>query len=729
MAATVTNLTQISSADDETWTLAAVAGADQAFPLDSTSNLVGIDGTTNCQQLANGSTPLVNGDWYSAWSGNFAASASYDISATDSQIVLHFKNNSPTYTQISGIRVALFSGGGTTNYGYWDFTASATILNGLFWPLVCQGTPDGTGGTFDNTDVTGIAFLAQAGGTGGFAHQISIDQAIHHSGPVVFEDTGAAATVTMEDYYDLLKPTSGTTYHSMLVARAGSTFEFGFPIDIQADDYDDSSAAVGVAFKATDGVGFPAMPADFYSLNITGQASGSIVFENAQFATLSSEFNCTVDGSAASTSISLTSALLAAVDGFTCTGSGVTISGSTVSAPDTCTLSGYAGSLTINDAVATIEMSADLTAGATLTTNSDLLIDFAGTDLSDLNLDFTANNTVTVSPTAGSQTYNVAGMTSTGSVEFDNDTANNTTVQVATELTYTVASPTTGGGTVTVSSPPVTITVSNTNLVDGTKYLLRNETQDDELEIGTVTGGGGYTSGTLTRGTDYDNGDTLTLYGTYQNTTNAKENYSESAVGGATNIEFVGTQDDWDAYTDIGIDGATVDQANGGECTIDGTSIQIDVNDADNSTTKKRIMAWIVYAQTTDYGIRNWFGALNLIDASNGLWDQTVADIDVSNEKVGTTLEIKDPASLRKLDGSSMISGSTYNIEWEVSGLVNQVSTGSGLSPAQDASLSAIESKTSGLTYTVANQVDSNIQYVNDVQVTGTGAAGDEWGP
>ena len=34
-----------------------------------------------------------------------------------------------------------------------------------------------------------------------------------------------------------------------------------------------------------------------------------------------------------------------------------------------------------------------------------------------------------------------------------------------------------------------------------------------------------------------------------------------------------------------------------------------------------------------------------------------------------------------------------------------------------------------GLVFTVAGQVDANIQYVNDVAVTGTGAAGNEWGP
>jgi hypothetical protein len=41
----------------------------------------------------------------------------------------------------------------------------------------------------------------------------------------------------------------------------------------------------------------------------------------------------------------------------------------------------------------------------------------------------------------------------------------------------------------------------------------------------------------------------------------------------------------------------------------------------------------------------------------------------------------------------------------------------------------AIETKTDSLTFTVAGVVDANIQRVNDVAVTGTGANGDEWGP
>jgi hypothetical protein len=43
--------------------------------------------------------------------------------------------------------------------------------------------------------------------------------------------------------------------------------------------------------------------------------------------------------------------------------------------------------------------------------------------------------------------------------------------------------------------------------------------------------------------------------------------------------------------------------------------------------------------------------------------------------------------------------------------------------------VNAIKTQTDKLTFTVANQIDANIQYVNDVQVNGTGAAGNEWGP
>ncbi len=44
-------------------------------------------------------------------------------------------------------------------------------------------------------------------------------------------------------------------------------------------------------------------------------------------------------------------------------------------------------------------------------------------------------------------------------------------------------------------------------------------------------------------------------------------------------------------------------------------------------------------------------------------------------------------------------------------------------------SITAIKAKTDSLGFTVAGQVDSNIQYVNDTLVNGNGSAGTPWGP
>lgn len=56
------------------------------------------------------------------------------------------------------------------------------------------------------------------------------------------------------------------------------------------------------------------------------------------------------------------------------------------------------------------------------------------------------------------------------------------------------------------------------------------------------------------------------------------------------------------------------------------------------------------------------------------------------------------------------------------------LATSSALSTV-DGNVSAIKAKTDSLAFTVAGQVDANIQYVNDVQVKGTGTTADPWNP
>lgn len=46
-----------------------------------------------------------------------------------------------------------------------------------------------------------------------------------------------------------------------------------------------------------------------------------------------------------------------------------------------------------------------------------------------------------------------------------------------------------------------------------------------------------------------------------------------------------------------------------------------------------------------------------------------------------------------------------------------------------DTEVAAIKAKTDSLNFTVAGQVDANIQYVNDTAVNGAGTSGNPWGP
>jgi hypothetical protein len=73
------------------------------------------------------------------------------------------------------------------------------------------------------------------------------------------------------------------------------------------------------------------------------------------------------------------------------------------------------------------------------------------------------------------------------------------------------------------------------------------------------------------------------------------------------------------------------------------------------------------------------------------------------------------------IDGDALAASAITEIQ---SGLA----TSSSLTTT-DGKVDAIKAKTDSLTYSVANQVDANIQYVNNILVNGNGQLGTEWGP
>ena len=112
---------------------------------------------------------------------------------------------------------------------------------------------------------------------------------------------------------------------------------------------------------------------------------------------------------------------------------------------------------------------------------------------------------------------------------------------------------------------------------------------------------------------------------------------------------------------------------------------------------------------------------------ATGAWEAVVTIIDAGSnnfEIAPTRIELKNDYAATDIVSAGAIttlSGAVVNVD-----LVDTVTAVTGLTASN---VGAIKTKTDSLNFTVAGQVDANIQYVNDVAVTGTGAAGNEWGP
>ena len=94
--------------------------------------------------------------------------------------------------------------------------------------------------------------------------------------------------------------------------------------------------------------------------------------------------------------------------------------------------------------------------------------------------------------------------------------------------------------------------------------------------------------------------------------------------------------------------------------------------------------------------------------------------------KTGYSLTATTGLGNQTADITGNLSGSVGSVTGAVGSVTGAVGSVTGLTASD---VAAIKAKTDSLAFTVAGQVDANVQYVNDVAVTGTGALGDEWGP
>jgi hypothetical protein len=93
----------------------------------------------------------------------------------------------------------------------------------------------------------------------------------------------------------------------------------------------------------------------------------------------------------------------------------------------------------------------------------------------------------------------------------------------------------------------------------------------------------------------------------------------------------------------------------------------------------------------------------------------------------GTTI----PASISALNDFDPATDAVANVTLVATTTTNtdmRGTDGANTTAPDNASITAIKTKTDQLAFTKANELDANIQSVNDVTVSGTGATGDEWG-
>ena len=156
------------------------------------------------------------------------------------------------------------------------------------------------------------------------------------------------------------------------------------------------------------------------------------------------------------------------------------------------------------------------------------------------------------------------------------------------------------------------------------------------------------------------------------------------------------------------------------------------------------VPSYRIYEDETGTAILN--GSMAKLDDANttGFYSEQITLSAANGFENGKSYSIYISATV-----NSIVGGQTFNFKVDVAvsaaldgrfdaldAAVADVPTNAelatALAAADDAVLAQIalvKAQTDGLTFTVAGQVDTNLQYVNDVQVTGNGQAGTEWGP
>jgi hypothetical protein len=261
------------------------------------------------------------------------------------------------------------------------------------------------------------------------------------------------------------------------------------------------------------------------------------------------------------------------------------------------------------------------------------------------------------------------------------------------------------GSTTTIQAPAVFATAS---CLSASHVVLRNATRGTWPFNGTLAGTAFSLQITPAMA---DHGDLLEL----RVSKLGYQDFSGLAIFSAEfGAQFLPSQPADTLYSALGVDGSTVT-----EFSMDVPNLEVDADDLDGLSQKRRLAAFLRYAVTTDAGARYFWNAITLEDEANGRINAEILDLLADN--VGSTqiLFTDDDYRLYRSDGASWIKFPSTG--------------GLGISQSSDKvynvnsqQISAIKAKTDLLLF-VGGRVLSDVKAINGATAIGTGTTGDPW--
>lgn len=150
-------------------------------------------------------------------------------------------------------------------------------------------------------------------------------------------------------------------------------------------------------------------------------------------------------------------------------------------------------------------------------------------------------------------------------------------------------------------------------------------------------------------------------------------------------------------------------------------------------TVTERGNGWYAVSLTTSHTDTSGDLALHITAASSdpidAIWTVIAADVFNATTLGLTNLDATVSSRLASASYTAPDNSSISTILTRTDVATSTRLATSGYTAPDNASVTAIKAKTDSLTFTVAGYVDSNIKYVRDTAVNGSGTSGDPWGP